>query len=166
MYLTSLTPGRSGHDFKYRIFNLILRTGFFRSSYDNAFRWMTQNFTDDKSPLVQVMAWCRQTTSHFLSQCWPRTCRHMVSLGHNEVSLYIYGNQSTIQQKMPSYLCRRSYHRGDKTILLCYFYKGLYHTNKTCLYWNRPQQYCVPVGNHPIVAKCLAMRNVTLAPIL
>ena len=28
--------------------------------------------TDDKSTLVQVMAWCRQATSHYLSQCWPR----------------------------------------------------------------------------------------------
>ena len=27
---------------------------------------------DDKSTLVQVMAWCRQATSHYLSQCWPR----------------------------------------------------------------------------------------------
>ena len=26
---------------------------------------------DDKSTLVQVMAWCRQATSHYLSQCWP-----------------------------------------------------------------------------------------------
>ena len=25
----------------------------------------------DKSTLVQVMAWCRQATSHYLSQCWP-----------------------------------------------------------------------------------------------
>ena len=25
-----------------------------------------------KSTLVQVMAWCRQATSHYLSQCWPR----------------------------------------------------------------------------------------------
>ena len=27
----------------------------------------------DKLILVQVMAWCRQTTSHYLSQCWPRS---------------------------------------------------------------------------------------------
>ena len=27
---------------------------------------------NDKSTLVQVMAWCRQATSHYLSQCWPR----------------------------------------------------------------------------------------------
>ena len=31
------------------------------------------NLTDDKSTLVQVMAWCRQATSHYLSQCWPRS---------------------------------------------------------------------------------------------
>ena len=34
-------------------------------------RWMPWDLTDDKSPLVQVMAWCRQATSHYLSQCWP-----------------------------------------------------------------------------------------------
>ena len=34
---------------------------------------MPQDFTDDKSTLVQVMAWCRQATSHYLSQCWPRS---------------------------------------------------------------------------------------------
>ena len=26
-----------------------------------------------KPTLVQVMAWCRQATSHYLSQCWPRS---------------------------------------------------------------------------------------------
>ena len=34
---------------------------------------MSLNLTDDKSTLVQVMAWCRQATSHYLSQCWPRS---------------------------------------------------------------------------------------------
>ena len=37
-----------------------------------ALRWMPQNITNEKSTLVQVMAWCCQTTSHYLSQCWPR----------------------------------------------------------------------------------------------
>ena len=31
---------------------------------------MPQDLTDDKSTLVQVMAWCRQATSHYMSQCW------------------------------------------------------------------------------------------------
>ena len=34
---------------------------------------MPQDLTDDKSTLVQVMAWCRQATSHYLNQCWPRS---------------------------------------------------------------------------------------------
>ena len=34
---------------------------------------MPQNLTDDKSTLVQVMAWCRQATSHYPNQCWPRS---------------------------------------------------------------------------------------------
>ena len=33
---------------------------------------MSLGFTDDKSALVQVMAWCRQATRHNLNQCWPR----------------------------------------------------------------------------------------------
>ena len=37
-----------------------------------ALRWMPLDLTNDKSTLVQVMAWCRQATSHYLSQCWPR----------------------------------------------------------------------------------------------
>ena len=32
---------------------------------------MTLGLTDDKSTLVQVMAWCRQATSHYPSQGWP-----------------------------------------------------------------------------------------------
>ena len=38
-----------------------------------ALRRMSLDLTDDKSTLVQVMAWCRQATSHYLSQCWPRS---------------------------------------------------------------------------------------------
>ena len=34
---------------------------------------MPQDLTDDKSTLVQVMALCRQATSHYLNQCWPRS---------------------------------------------------------------------------------------------
>ena len=35
--------------------------------------WMSLDFTDDQSTLVQVMAWCRQATGHYLSQCWPKS---------------------------------------------------------------------------------------------
>ena len=32
---------------------------------------MPLGLTDDPSTLVQVMAWCQQVTSLYLSQCWP-----------------------------------------------------------------------------------------------
>ena len=35
--------------------------------------WMSLDFTDDQSILVQVMACCHQATSHYLSQCWLRS---------------------------------------------------------------------------------------------
>ena len=31
------------------------------------------DFIDGQSTLAQVMAWCRQATSHYSSQCWPRS---------------------------------------------------------------------------------------------
>ena len=34
---------------------------------------MQLDLHDDESTLVQLMAWCRQATSHYLSQCWPRS---------------------------------------------------------------------------------------------
>ena len=34
--------------------------------------WFSLGLTHDKWTLVQVMAWCHQATSHYLSQCWPR----------------------------------------------------------------------------------------------
>ena len=59
--------------FKNVIFNFAIVIGIFKSSYDNVLRWMPHDLTDDKSTLVQVMAWCRQATSHYLNQCWPRS---------------------------------------------------------------------------------------------
>ena len=38
-----------------------------------ALGWLPLDYICDKSTLVQVMAWCRQATSHYLSQCWPRS---------------------------------------------------------------------------------------------
>ena len=58
-------------------FNLILGrltwvNGGWGICYEIALRWMPLNLIDDKSTLVQVMAWCRQATSHYLNRCWPR----------------------------------------------------------------------------------------------
>ena len=58
--INSLAPGRSECDSENVIFNLVLLIDIFRYSHDNALRRMPQDLTDDKSTLVQVMAWCRQ----------------------------------------------------------------------------------------------------------
>ena len=67
----SLASGRPRCHFKTAIFNLVLLIGIFTLSKDNALRWMPWDLTDDKSTLVQVLAWCHQAASHYLSQCWP-----------------------------------------------------------------------------------------------
>ena len=69
----SLAPGRVQFNFRKVIFKLILVNGGWGISYEIALGWMPQDLTDDKSTLVQVMAWCRQATSHYPNQCWPRS---------------------------------------------------------------------------------------------
>ena len=46
------------------IFKLTLVNGGWGISYEIALRWMPLDLADDKSTLVQVMAWCRQAKSH------------------------------------------------------------------------------------------------------
>ena len=48
-------------------------------------RWMPLHLIDDKSTLVQVMACCRQATSHYRSQCWPRSMPQGITIGLNEL---------------------------------------------------------------------------------
>ena len=86
-HVNSLAPGRFKFNFRYAIFKLTLVNGGWGISYQIALRWMPLDLTDDKSTLVQVMAWCCQATSHYLSQCWPDLCRHMASLGPHELTI-------------------------------------------------------------------------------
>ena len=59
--------------FGWAIFKLNLVTGSWVISCEIPLSWISLNLTDDKSTLVQVMAWCHQATSHYLNQCWPRS---------------------------------------------------------------------------------------------
>ena len=70
--LNSLAPGRFQLNFRWVIFKLILVNGGCDISFEIALRWMPLGLTVDKWTLVQVMAWCRHATSHYLSKCWPR----------------------------------------------------------------------------------------------
>ena len=79
--VNSLAPEKFEWNFRHVIFKQILVTNDWGISCEIALTWMSLDFTDDQSALVQVMAWCHKATSHYLSQC-----HHMMSLGYNELS--------------------------------------------------------------------------------
>ena len=70
--LNSLSPGKFAWNFRQVIFKQISVINAWGISCEIIPRRMSLDLTDDKATLVQVMAWCRQATSHYLSQCWPR----------------------------------------------------------------------------------------------
>ena len=67
----SLAPGRFQRNFRKVISQLIRVIDGWSISRKIVVKWMHMELTDGKSTLVQVMAWCRQATSHYLIQCWP-----------------------------------------------------------------------------------------------
>ena len=71
--LTHWPPGRFWWHFRWVIFKLILVIDGCVISCEIVVRWMLLDLTYDKSTLVQVMAWCCQAASRYLSQCWPRS---------------------------------------------------------------------------------------------
>ena len=71
--INSLAPGRFEGNFRSVIFKLIIKklvteVSSVKLPSPECHRTL---LTNDKSTLVQVMAWCCQATSHYLSQCWP-----------------------------------------------------------------------------------------------
>ena len=90
--VNSLAPGKFEWHFKYLIFQIISVIDGWGISCELALRWMSLHFTDDKSTLVQVMAWCRQATSHYLGQCWPRSLSPYGITGPQWVNPWTAGN--------------------------------------------------------------------------
>ena len=80
--LTHWPLGKFEWNFRYVIFKWILMIDGWGVSCEVALIWMSLDLTDDQSTLVQVMAWCRQATSHYLSQCWLRS---LSPYGDNEL---------------------------------------------------------------------------------
>ena len=56
-----------------KIYWILLQNSSWDTCCEIALRWMTQNLTNEKSTLVQVMAWCCQAICHYTIQCWPRS---------------------------------------------------------------------------------------------
>ena len=57
-------------DFRWVLFKPIAVIDGWDACCEIALRRISLDLTD-KATLVQVMAWCHQATSHYLSQCWP-----------------------------------------------------------------------------------------------
>ena len=72
-FFNSLAPGKFEWNLRYVLLKWILVIDDWGISREIGLIWVSLDFTDDQSTLVQVMAWCRQATSHYLSQCWPRS---------------------------------------------------------------------------------------------
>ena len=64
----SLAPGRCSWNLKSVIFKVILRIDISSISCEIALMSMPQDLIDDKSTLVQVLAWC-WAADYYLSQC-------------------------------------------------------------------------------------------------
>ena len=78
--VSSLGHWRCSSNLKSVILKLIVHNSSMGIHCDFALRWMPKNPTNNKSTLVQVMAWCSQAISHFTNQCWPRSLSlHWVS---------------------------------------------------------------------------------------
>ena len=71
--INSLAPRKFEWNLRFIIFKWSLVIAGWGISHEIALMWMSLDLTDDQSTLVQVMAWCCQTASHYLSQCWPRS---------------------------------------------------------------------------------------------
>ena len=67
--INSLVSGRCG----IVMFNFQVYYTNWDTHGEIALGWMPQNLTNEKSTLVEVMAFCHQAASHYLGQFWSRS---------------------------------------------------------------------------------------------
>ena len=99
--VNSLAPG----NFKSVIFKLMSMIDILRTSCEIALMRMPQIHIGDKSVLVQVMVWCRQATSHYQSQCWPRSLSPYGTTGPQWVKLHSHYVRLSVRFHVSIGLC-------------------------------------------------------------
>ena len=77
-----------------------------------ALELMPLNLTDYKPTLVQVMTWCHQAPSHYLSQCWPRSMTPCGVTGPQWVKLRI-SEHTWLSSVHCSFQCVQSLRQND-----------------------------------------------------
>ena len=85
------------------VYSVMLKLILWSRSCEIALRWMPLNTFDDKSTLVQVMTWCHQASSHYLSQCWPRSISPYGIIGPQWIEIYLCGTITAVTQQNFSY---------------------------------------------------------------
>ena len=99
LIFNSLAPGWCGNNFESKIVKLITENSSLGIHCEIASREIPQNSTNEKSTLVQVMACCRQATSHYLSQCWLRFMLPYSITWYNDWSMSMwYENRATFSR--------------------------------------------------------------------
>ena len=111
----SFAPGKFEWNFRYEIFKQILVIYGWGISCEIALIWMSLDFVDDRSTLVQVMAWRRQATSHYLSQCWPR------SLSPYGVTRPQWVNSNSLRKSVLSEICLKNSDLLKSSLTLAFF---------------------------------------------
>ena len=102
-HLSALTHCPLG-DVAVVIFNHIIKNSNLGTCCEIVQQWVPQKLTNvnEMLTLVQLMAWCHQATSHYLSQCWPRSmlpygvARPQWANPCSAVSLFVFFNHGNI----------------------------------------------------------------------
>ena len=121
----SLVPGRWDSTFETIIFKLIIWNSSLGLCCEIALRLMPLNLTNENLTWVQVMAWCRQETSHYLNQWWPRsptsygiTRLHWVNSLRPSDAIWQHGAGSTLVHVMACYLTAPSHYLNQCWLII------------------------------------------------
>ena len=120
------------------IFKLIIQYSSFWNCCEITLMWMPKDLTNGKSTLFQVMVWCRQATSHYLSQGCPKFVQPLSVIRlhlSSDHCIYdsIYSNSRMFCQPLKwQYISAMAYKiTGISTI--CSHFKDFYLPHET---WN------------------------------
>ena len=87
--INSLYPKRYQSNFNCAILQVVVMVIILSIYSEVALKWIPDEFTDDKLTLVQVMAWCHQATSQYLSQYWPKSIlKYGITQSHNSLTYW------------------------------------------------------------------------------
>ena len=91
-YFDTFGPGKNGWYFADNIFKCKFLMKMCHFFFSTPLQFVPKgpvdphDLADDRSILVQVMAYCPKSLSYYLKQCWPSSGCYMALLGHNELT--------------------------------------------------------------------------------